>query len=425
MQRIRMSLPFYREMGWEPVVLCVDEQYVSGFRDELLNETIPEDIEVHKVKAFPEKFSRAFGVGNLSLRSYYQFKKKGTELLKKGNFDLVFFSTSQFHVCALGRHWQKKFGVSFIVDMQDPWRNDFFLSQKKKDRPRKFRVSHFFNKWMENYTMRHAGGIISVSQSYIDTLKERYPELKSRPALLLPFGIAETDFDMVHKKQVSPEIIDTGNGKINVVYVGVLNKFFIPLIHAFFLAFTDSIKHRDAYHFYFIGTNYAEGSIHRPVEELAKQLGIGDLVTEVPERIPYFSALSTLLHANILFIPGSTDAGYNASKIYNNIFTNKPIFSIFNEKSLVKKAIDDAGAGIAVGVNEQDTIEQMTEKIKAVMPEFEQLHLRNSLTKTEALQDYVARAMVIKQVSFFNKMLPLLSSAATAVKSLVAVLFFL
>src|SRR5689334_25339815 len=129
MQRVRMSLPYYKEMGWEPVVLCVDESFVSGFRDELLNETIPSDVEVHKTKAWPEKLTRKFGMGSLSLRSYYHFKKKGTELLQARKFDLVFFSTSQFYICALGRYWQKKFGVPFIVDMQDPWRNDFYLGQ--------------------------------------------------------------------------------------------------------------------------------------------------------------------------------------------------------------------------------------------------------------------------------------------------------
>ena len=35
-----MSLPYFRGLGWEPVIICVDEQYVEGtYRDELLTET--------------------------------------------------------------------------------------------------------------------------------------------------------------------------------------------------------------------------------------------------------------------------------------------------------------------------------------------------------------------------------------------------
>ena len=58
MQRIRTSLPYYRQLGWEPVVICVDDMYAEGFRDTLLNETIPPEIEVHKVRAFPLKLTR-------------------------------------------------------------------------------------------------------------------------------------------------------------------------------------------------------------------------------------------------------------------------------------------------------------------------------------------------------------------------------
>jgi len=142
MQRVRMSLPFYKEMGWEAEVICVDEQYTDGFTDELLSETIPADIPVHKVKALPLRYTRKFGLGSLSIRSYYHFKQKGTELLEKKKFDLVFFSTTMFHVIALGRYWKEKFGVPFVVDMQDPWRNDFYLSRPKSVRPPKFKMAY-------------------------------------------------------------------------------------------------------------------------------------------------------------------------------------------------------------------------------------------------------------------------------------------
>ena len=86
-----MSIPYYKALGWEPVVLCVDDKFISGYKDDLLNETIPPDIEVHKTTAWPEKFTRKFGISSLSVRSYYSFKKTGTKLLSERQFDLVFF----------------------------------------------------------------------------------------------------------------------------------------------------------------------------------------------------------------------------------------------------------------------------------------------------------------------------------------------
>jgi len=403
MQRVRMSLPYYKALGWEAVVLCVDDKFVSGYKDALLNETIPTDVEVHKIKAWPERMTRRLGIGSLSLRSYYHFKKAGSKLLSERRFDLVFFSTTLFHVCALGRYWQKKFGVPFVVDMQDPWRNDFFLTKPKSQRPPKFWLSYLLNKKLEAYTMPYAAGLMSVSQAYIDNLKSRYHALDSRPSLLLPFGLSDKDFQLVQQKNITPEIIS--GKKISVVYMGAINKFFLPLIKAFFIAFKKAAPNTEAYHFYFIGTNYAPSVNKKPVEKIGKELKIEHLITEVPQRIPYFSALSTIMHADILFIPGSSDADYNASKVYNNIFSGKPIFSIFNEKSLVKEAINETAAGVVVGISETDTQETLVQKIEEAMPHFMQLHQKKVELKPEPLKKYLATSMAEQQTRFFAKVL--------------------
>lgn len=403
MQRVRMSLPYYKEMGWEAEVICVDEQFTEGFRDELLNETIPGDIPVHKVKAWPVNITRKLGLGSLSLRSYYQFKKKGTVLLKQKKFDLVFFSTAMFHVCALGKYWKKKFAVPFIVDMQDPWRNDFYLDKPASERPPKFFVAYTINKWMEAYTMPGADGLMSVSQGYINELRKRYPELIQKPAAVIPFGSSEKDYELVKKKNIAPEIIQQREGKLNVVYVGAVTKFFLPLLGAFFKAFHQSGIDKKKYHFYFIGTNYAAGTQEKPVEQLAAGCGMEGHVTEVPNRISYFSALATLIHSDILFIPGSTDADYNASKVYNNILSGRPIFSIFHERSLVKKVVEESNAGIVVAVNETDDQQSLVQKIAGRLPDFERLPVAEWKINQKITDQFSSKTMTAKQVELFNR----------------------
>lgn len=401
MQRVRMSLPYYRELGWDVELICVDARYTEGFKDELLTDTIPADIPLHRVGAWPAKFTRKFGLGSLSMRSYFHFKKKGTALLQKKKFDLVFFSTSMFHVCALGRYWKKKFGIPFIIDMQDPWRNDFYLNKPFAQRPPKFRLAYTINKKMEAYTMPHVAGIMAVSPIYIEDLKNRYPVIQNCPAIVIPFGCSSRDFEYVKNKKIAAPILDKKADKIKVVYVGAITPFFMPLIRAFFKAFMKSNLTTDRYHFYFIGTNYAAGVIEKPIEVLAKELNMLGLVTESPDRIPYFEALSVLMHSDILFIPGSLDAGYNASKVYNNILSGKPIFSIFNNQSLVKKIIEETEAGIVVGVNETDTLEEVELKITLQMKAFNTLHTKKP-TANKNLQDYTSEAMTRKQVALFN-----------------------
>jgi hypothetical protein len=121
MHRIRQSLPYFKELGWEPVVLAVDEKFVGAYStDPLLLYTVPADIEVHKVGAWETSRTRKFGLSSLGIRAYTHLRRKGDELLKERHFDLVYFSTVAFHVMALGPRWKRKFGVPFILDIQDP-----------------------------------------------------------------------------------------------------------------------------------------------------------------------------------------------------------------------------------------------------------------------------------------------------------------
>ena len=405
MQRIRMSLPYYAKYNWAPVVICVEEKYIEGYRDPLLLETV-QGVEVHRVKAWPVKITRKFGLGSLSLRSIFYFRKKGNELLRKNNFDLIFFSTTMFHVLALGRYWKKKFGVPFLVDMQDPWRNDFYLDRPKAVRPPKYRYAYEVHKRMEAWTMPHADGIMSVSQGYIDVLRDRYPALKEKPAAVIPFGSSEADFSLARSKKLAPMIIDRTPEKINVVYIGaLLSQSFMPLLKAFFTAFKNSCKQVSQYHFYFIGTNYSPHSQVKPIAELATSLGLQDSITEYPDRIPYFSALATLIHSDILFIPGSIDVDYNASKVFNNIISGRPIFSIFNEKGLVKKIIESCNAGLVVGIKGDEDFNGLVCAIEKRMPEFQELHKRKTILENRLPVEYLASHLTGKQADLFNQVI--------------------
>lgn len=404
MHRIRMSLPYYKPNNWEAVVLTVDEKYVQGYRDDLLNETVPGDIEIHKVNAWPVSITGKIGIGSISIRSFFQFKKKGNELLKKNKFDLIFFSTTMFHVCALGRYWKKKFNIPFVIDFQDPWRNDFYITNPLAERPSKFTVSHFIHKQMEAYTVPWCDGIIAVSQSYIDTLKQRYPSIKNKPSIVLPFGASVNDFNIVFQKKILPRVIDIHSDKIKVVYVGALTQFFLLLLKAFFIAFRQNVPGKEKYHFYFIGTHYKVGK-EKQVELLAKELNIQHLVTEIPERIPYFSAIATMIHSDILFIPGSSDVNYNASKVYNNILTGKPIFSIYNENSPVKQIIEETDAGIVVGINSNDNEASLINKISNRLHDFTELHLKTRTPDLKKTETFDAKQMTLRQTDFFNKVL--------------------
>lgn len=403
MHRVRMSLPYFKSLGWEAEVLSVDPSYVEGFRDELLNETIPTDTIVHQIKAFPVTLTRKVGLGSLSMRCFFQMWWKGNKLIRKNKYDLIYFSTTAFHVCWLGGHWKRKFKVPFIIDLQDPWRNDFYNDKPKEQRPPKHFLFYQIHKYLEAATMPFVDGIISVSKGYLQMMEDRYGlQTKGLPMTVIPFGAATLDFELLKQKKINPYLVKKTTGRVNVVYVGAVTNFFLPILEAFFTVFLETVNNPSMYHFYFLGTSYVGGAAKK-VENLASILGIESLVTEMPDRIPYFQALATLQEADILLIPGSLDVDYNASKVYNNILSGTPIFSIFHEASEVKKVIESFGAGIVVPLHTDDKLSDIKTAILQRMKDFANLHESSTSTDLFEKSNFTAFEKTKEQLTLFNK----------------------
>src|SRR5947209_4848059 len=140
-QRIRMSLPYLGEFGWEATVLAVKAECVEGATlDPLLQKTTPYEIEVIRVGAVSSKLTRYLGLGSLAVRALPFLWRSGNRLLEPENkqqttdevqqarkkIDLVYFSTTQFPVTILGPIWKRRFGVPYVVDFQDPWLDDYY-----------------------------------------------------------------------------------------------------------------------------------------------------------------------------------------------------------------------------------------------------------------------------------------------------------
>ncbi|MDB5150602.1 MAG: hypothetical protein JWQ57_4622 [Mucilaginibacter sp.] len=76
MQRVRMSLPYFEEYGWDAEVVTVDEKYSEQVKDELLLQSLPAHIKIHRVKAFNKKWTSKFGLGSIALHSLWFYRQK-------------------------------------------------------------------------------------------------------------------------------------------------------------------------------------------------------------------------------------------------------------------------------------------------------------------------------------------------------------
>jgi glycosyltransferase involved in cell wall biosynthesis len=405
MHRIRLSLPWFDKIGIEYTVVAVQPQFIEASTDPVFEEHISFE-NIIRIKAFKPGLTRKFGLGNLGYRSMLQYNKTVTGLLKKEKYDLIYFSTTVFPILALGPRWKRKFGIPFIVDMQDPWRNDFYLSKPKNERPPKFFIAHRLNSWLERHTMKKLDGMISVSEAYPKTINRRY-ELKI-PSVVIPFSASESDFNLVRIISLKNKVYHREKDTLYAVYTGAVTPGMpIPLkilLHAFGkCSIADGMK---KIKLIFVGTTYGKGVGDKyRVLPLVQESAIRDMISEYPERVGYFDAIQVLLDSDMIIFPGSLDEGYTASKIFPYILSGKPIFALSHAKSSVAPIIEGCNAGTVVRFENREDLESKENLVHKSLHEF----LNHLPEKTELNYDFFDQfsesAMVKKQVDFFESVL--------------------
>lgn len=405
MHRVRMSLPYFRDFGWDAEVVMVDEMYSDQMKDELLLQSIPPHIKIHKVQAFDKNWTAKLGLGSISLRSLWFYKRLVNQLLDQNKFDLIYFSTTQFPICILGPYWKKKFNIPYVIDMQDPWHSDYYRNKRKKERPPKYWFSYRMNKYLEPVALKKVDGLISVSDNYITSLKARYPEIKEIPQARITFGAFAPDIKIAESasKRFTSVLLP---GHFNIVYTGRggidMHKAIKPVFETLRTGLDKQQELFSKIKFYFIGTSYASADKGIPsILPLAEQLGVAGNVVEITNRISYYHALITLEMADALFIPGSDDPQYTASKIYPYLLMQKPVLAIFNKNSnaveILKKCTDNLDL-----LTFDDETEQLTDRLYPILEGWCSGTFKRTKQRKE-FEDYSARNLTGKQVELFNK----------------------
>ncbi|MDB6130464.1 MAG: hypothetical protein JWM04_1571 [Verrucomicrobiales bacterium] len=409
-QRVRMALPYFVEFGWEATVIATAPEFVEGTLDPLLKQSLDAKTRIFWEPALPTKWTRKIGLGNLGLRCIPYVHRRAKELLTEEKFDVVFFSTTMFAVMALGPAWKRNFGIPYVLDFQDPWVMPYYDTAPGVSPPGgrfKHAITQTIAKNLEPMSVKGASQIMSVSPAYPEAFCARYPELKPEVFTVLPFGASEADYTFVRENKVEQSEFDPNDGKEHWVYVGRGGPDMKFCLTAFFMALAKEIELkpelREKLRFHFIGTSYAKaGSGEKSIEPIAKSFGLDDIVMEKTDRIPYFEAISCMQNAHALFVPGSDDPGYTASKIYPTIMAGKPVLSIFHESSTVNMVMKETGAGLAISFKSSDGVRDLAQKI-AKSKWRETLLQRPQGPDLGPLESYTARAMTQKICIILNK----------------------
>ena len=355
MQRVRLSLPYYRAQGWEPIVLCVGDAWQDGVREPELTSTIPPDIRIVRVPALSLRWTRWLGLRNLGLRCWLHFLFAGARLIRREKIDLVFFSNTQFVTFTLGRIWRTRFGTPYVFDMQDPWRTDHYQRPGSRRPPGgwKYRIARLMAWLLEGWSFRRVGGVMSVSPDYLADLRTRYRHLAEVPNAVIGFGASRDDLLKARALPASLPRPPRPPDELRVLYTGASGP---VLPHALTVLFDGLRLYRERHperarrlRFQFLGTSYvAPGTGRNSVLPLAEQCGVADLVEEVPHRLGHLECLRLQTEADVLLLAGSSDRAYSPSKIYPYFLADRPTLAVVFQPSVLENLLTPLSFAVIV-----------------------------------------------------------------------------
>jgi len=121
--------------------------------------------------------------------------------------------------------------------------------------------------------------------------------------------------------------------------------------------------------------------------------------------------LLTLQQADALFIPGSSDPRYTASKIYSYLLAQKPLLAIFNNGSNTVKVLNECTQNAAILTFEDDAAHLTNAVYQTLIKWAEGIFVPVSLS--ENFEAYSANNLTRKQTELFNEAIKYLEATNT------------
>ncbi len=338
MQRARMLAASLPGFGWEVEVLTVSGGFYPGDAVDPEGARLKlEGVPVHAVEPGWERGFRLLGVGSVGWRGFWPVYREGMRLLESGRFDLVYISTAQFAFFCLGRLWNERTGIPYVLDVHDPWVKPRGAQVNTRHRW-KHAVQMSLAGPLEAYAFRRAAGVVAVSPEYLDRLRQRLGGVRclgDGRARVIPFGVLPSDVDL--GRELGSQ---RGSDESVVVYTGAGGGIMALAFERICRAWAE-LRRRTGdcdvvLRLYGTQGGWREGD-PKLLEEIAVRHGLGDLVTESPRRIGYVKTLELVAAADGVMVFGVEDPGYMPSKLFPYGWTGKPLLACLHRDSEAAK----------------------------------------------------------------------------------------
>lgn len=369
--RARIFTNHLSRLGWEPIVLTVNEKFYEEKLDLELSNLINPNLRIDSVTAFPVTKVRLFG--DIGIRAFFQLYKRAINLCRTEKVDFIYILIPSFYTSLLGRLIYSKLKIPYGIDYIDPWVHDFPGSNIL------FSRAWFSTKLaniLEPIAVKNAYLITGVSEDYYLPILSRYKTLsKNLVNAAMPFGVEINDHIVALNKSdsfIKSRLVSVfknspfyfKNGKIKLVYAGALLPKSWSLLNQMFLSLSQESNSLD-FEFYFIGTGGA-------VEKIAKKYPLWNkYIFEISSRIAYLDVLRILDQTDGIFILGSIESHYSPSKIFQAILSKKPILAVLHYNSSVVNILSESNACCSLLLNDESDISSFGTSFLAKLKEFQ------------------------------------------------------
>jgi Glycosyl transferase 4-like domain len=405
--RARIIAKHLPACGWEPIVFCVDERHHEQRLDPDLAALVPLETRIIKVGAWPTRWSRAFGIGDVGMRGFGSLRRAVCTLLEQEEADILFITALPGLPLVMGPGIKRRYGIPFVADLQDPWL------------PKDYETARAFSKlWGahriaavgEPYALNHADHVTAVSELTNALIRSRYPWLPIDRFSTIPIGGDAADFVFLRSRERPCPWIERTPSQVTISYVGnVWTQAYKTLEAVFAAVATLKSDHQRLYErlrFVFVGSsNQPSASCGEVVMPIARRAGIADIVSEEPSRVPYLDALNTMVRSDIILMIGSDEPHYTASKLYPALLANRPVLGVFHEESSVCSISKEVGGVKLVTFGQGRPVESSIPEIANAIKILADGHLvadRADLTK---LEPFLGPAIARKYAGIFEEVL--------------------
>ena len=351
--RARLLAPHLASFGWTPTVVTVTPEAYEARLDDELAARVPPSLDVVRVAAWPARASRRVGVGDLGLRALWPLRQQCLELCTRERYDVTYITIYPTYPAVLGPWLKNRFGMRFVLDLQDPWVGSWGAQTGPGGVPDlRSRASRSLALRLERRIVPAADGLTAVSQGTLDELAARVPHAATIPREELPIGWDAGDVAHAHRT-AQPE----PHRPWTALYAGALLPAGRDTLRAFFRGFAEWQRDErdDVRRLRFVGTsNQSTGTLGPEATALAAEEGVAGHVDESPARIPFFDAWREQVNADLVLVLGTSEPHYTASKIFGALLSGRPVLAIVHTRSSVASLIRSAPPASGIEVIQTD-----------------------------------------------------------------------